>query len=92
MSDLLEDLTLAEALEKNKIFLCDLEITDNLECKDNREVCITVYLPICSLRDLSHPYILLMPYPYLSCNFKLTNFSLLNHLWVKTLHYVNNPK
>ncbi|XP_050721604.1 allene oxide synthase-lipoxygenase protein-like isoform X2 [Eriocheir sinensis] len=39
VSGLLEDLTLAEALEKNKIFLCDLEITDNLKCKDDRELC-----------------------------------------------------
>ncbi|KAK3873952.1 hypothetical protein Pcinc_021076 [Petrolisthes cinctipes] len=36
--DLLGDMTLAEALEKNKIFLCDLEITDNLACKDDREL------------------------------------------------------
>lgn len=38
VSGLLDDRTLAEALAKNKIFLCDLEITDNLNCKDNREL------------------------------------------------------
>lgn len=35
---LLEDLTLAEALKKNKMFLCDLVIMDKLECKDDREL------------------------------------------------------
>ncbi|XP_045601794.1 allene oxide synthase-lipoxygenase protein isoform X4 [Procambarus clarkii] len=35
---LLDDLSLAEALENNKIFICDLEITDNLSCKDDREL------------------------------------------------------
>ncbi|XP_045132504.1 allene oxide synthase-lipoxygenase protein-like isoform X6 [Portunus trituberculatus] len=35
---LLDDLTLEEALKKKKLFICDLEITDNLECKDNREL------------------------------------------------------
>ncbi|XP_071550914.1 polyunsaturated fatty acid 5-lipoxygenase-like isoform X2 [Panulirus ornatus] len=32
------DMSLAEALEKNKIFICDLKIMDNLECKDDREL------------------------------------------------------
>uniref|UniRef100_A0A0P4W1A9 Lipoxygenase domain-containing protein n=1 Tax=Scylla olivacea TaxID=85551 RepID=A0A0P4W1A9_SCYOL len=35
---LLDDLALEEALKKKKLFICDLEITDNLDCKDNREL------------------------------------------------------
>ncbi|KAK7069173.1 Arachidonate 5-lipoxygenase [Halocaridina rubra] len=38
VSGLLEDMTLSEALEKNKLFLCDLEILEGLECNDNREL------------------------------------------------------
>ncbi|XP_064100109.1 polyunsaturated fatty acid lipoxygenase ALOX15B-like isoform X2 [Macrobrachium nipponense] len=38
VKDLLEDLTLEEALEKNKIFICDLAILDGLECKEDREL------------------------------------------------------
>ncbi|KAK8746647.1 hypothetical protein OTU49_017121 [Cherax quadricarinatus] len=35
---LLGDMSLAEALEKNKIFICDLKIVDDLKCKDDREL------------------------------------------------------
>ncbi|XP_066942821.1 allene oxide synthase-lipoxygenase protein-like isoform X3 [Macrobrachium rosenbergii] len=38
VKDLIEDLTLEEALEKNKIFICDLAILDGVECKDDREL------------------------------------------------------
>lgn len=38
VSGLLDDMTLSEALEKNKLFICDLEITDGLPHKDNAEV------------------------------------------------------
>lgn len=38
VSGLLDDMTLAEALEKNKMFICDLEITDGLPHKDTAEV------------------------------------------------------
>lgn len=41
VSEFLEGLTLGEALEKKKIFLCDLEVLDGLECKDKRIVRIT---------------------------------------------------
>ncbi|KAF2355694.1 PLAT/LH2 domain [Trinorchestia longiramus] len=36
VSEFLEGLTLDEALEQKKIFMCDLEILEGLPCKDNR--------------------------------------------------------
>ncbi|XP_042864130.1 allene oxide synthase-lipoxygenase protein-like isoform X2 [Penaeus japonicus] len=38
VSGLLDDMSLAEALEKNKLFICDLEITEGLPHKDNAEL------------------------------------------------------
>ena len=62
VSGLLEGRTLAEALEKNKIFLCDLEITDNIECKDNREVSpVCVCVCVCS----SCMYCTVLVFPFL---------------------------
>lgn len=44
LKGLLEDLTLEEALDKKKIFICDLAVMDGLECKDDREVAAPIAL------------------------------------------------
>lgn len=40
----LEGMTLKEALEKNRIFICDLELLENIKCKDDRTLCSPIAL------------------------------------------------
>ncbi|XP_076063710.1 polyunsaturated fatty acid 5-lipoxygenase-like isoform X1 [Oratosquilla oratoria] len=44
LEGLLDDLTLEEALEKKKMFICNLDILDGLDCKDDKELAAPIAL------------------------------------------------
>ena len=54
VSNLIEGYTLEEAAEKNKLFMCDLQIVDGIPCPNDRIVSFSVTLLTLKRRQ---PYI-----------------------------------
>lgn len=69
-------MSLAEALEKNKLFICDLEITEGLPHKDNAEVSyfnVKVTSSVIFLRDVLFYWCLIVIYKLLFFVFQLAS-------------------
>ena len=54
VSNLIEGYTLEEAAEKNKLFMCDLQIVDGIPCPNDRIVSFSITLLTLKRRQ---PYI-----------------------------------